>query len=185
MRDRITAWLAHMSMWVVYLSARRPAVPPPDGRSWTVTRGKDMKTSLLFIPAKFGEWHVAYLVDYGGTLLLVDGAVGSSWVHPLTREEYEGAFVTLEPEYVVHVYSRTNRLMYHSSVGPVTCIVLAKRLIGVHNPGMVTARQLLAYLWRNRDGSSSGNSTRRSVSGNRRDGGPQPKEGSEAPTTGG
>jgi len=152
MRDKFTAWLSNACMWLIYITARRPQVPDKSNWSWTVTRGEGLETSLLFRPARFGEWHITYLVRYGDVHLLVDGALGGTWVHPLTEAEYEGAFNRLKPEYVVHVYSDPKRRMLHSSIGPMTCVVLAKRLIGVHNPGMVTARQLLDYLWRNRDG---------------------------------
>lgn len=140
---------------ITYLLSPRPSVPDPSVGMWEVTRGGGIDVDLLFGKALFGEWHVTYLVRYNDTLLWVDGAMGGTWIHPITEKEYET--ILQDPrkrikEYHVRVHVDPTQTMMHTSIGPITCVLLAKRLIGLDRPGLVTARQLLNYLWRNQDG---------------------------------
>jgi len=150
LRERMVAWLAAAFTWTALRVAPKPRVPFCDRfKVNTAGHKADLTVTLLFVPAELGEWHVTTVVEHDKEdPLLVDAAIGRCWVWPLhSREHFVPVARALKPEYVVEVRTTARGHFQHSTIGPVTCVTLAKRLIGVHNPGIVTSRQLLAKLW--------------------------------------
>ncbi|TVR99839.1 MAG: hypothetical protein EA406_02230 [Rhodospirillales bacterium] len=155
LREWAVAWLTRAFVWTTVRVAPRPPVPP-EKRFHVEQDGPraDLTAYLLFCPGAVprGDWHVAYLLCFdSGHTIIVDSLIGRCWVHPMPHKpSLERVVSLLKAEYVVTVRTASAGCMYHDSIGPTTCITLAKRLLGVHNPGMVTSRQLLDYLWRRR-----------------------------------
>lgn len=159
MRERLVAALCRLFTWIVIRAAPHPKVPLT--RFFTVTADDkwDMECYLLFIrqdvmPA--AGWHVVTVLMFPGEKPMVfDSAVGRCYAwHLPDRNSVSAIFRAYEADYTVRVRCRSRGHMVHSSIGPVTCVTLAKRLIGVHNAGIVTSRQLLARLWEMHDGRS-------------------------------
>lgn len=157
LRERLVAglgWLfTRLAIWV----APRPRVPLHN--TFNITRGSGVRAWLLFVRQNVvpgAEWHVVTILHHDGEApIVVDSAVGRCWAWNLqSGDDIPKCLRAFKPEYVVRVRADAKGHMLHSSIGPVTCVTLAKRLIGVHNPGIVTSRQLLALLWEMHDGRS-------------------------------
>ena len=151
LRECLTGWLASAFTWALIHVAPKPSVPLSQRFIVDMTDGDgdhDLVATLLFVPCELGEWHVATVLEHRDEKpWLLDSAVGRCWAWPMRGPgDYTPVLAALKPEYVVEVRTKSKGWMRHSTIGPVTCITLAKRLIGVHNPGIVTSRQLLAKL---------------------------------------
>ena len=154
LRERMVGWLAAAFTWTALRVAPKPRVPLCDKFRVEMDEDADVTATLLFVPAELGEWHVTTVLEHDNEdPLLVDAAIGRCWVWPLySRSHFAPVARALKPEYVVEVRTTARGHFQHSTIGPVTCVTLAKRLIGVHNPGIVTSRQLLAKLWEMHNG---------------------------------
>lgn len=153
LRERALAGLGRLFTWLALRVAPKPGLPP---FTYFATGAGSLRVTLLFVPCPIGEWHVVSVVEHHGEKpWIVDSAVGRCWAWPLNASTDVARVIrAYEPEFTVVVRAEPKGHMTHSSIGPVTCVTLAKRLIGVHNPGVVTSRQLLAKLWELRDGCS-------------------------------
>lgn len=153
-RERLVSWLSRAFTWLAIKVAPRP--PAPEKYRWKVTidgASPSIFSVMFFRTPGPGEWHVAVLCEYSDhEPVLIDAGIGRSWVTPLKDTQVTRVIRALRPAYLVTVQVDTEGKMLHSTIGPVTCVTLAKRLLGVHNPGVVTSRQLLDVLWRYRDG---------------------------------
>lgn len=156
-RENMVAWLTKAFTWLAVKVAPKP--PAPLETRWKVTLDGSAPSIfyVMFTNGSLpgGEWHVSVLCEYSDhEPVLVDAGIGRSWVTPLKRDQIDRVIRALRPAYLVTVQTDHEGWMVHSTIGPVTCVTLAKRLLGVHNPGVVTSRQLLDVLWRFRDGRS-------------------------------
>lgn len=156
-REKLVGWLAGAFTWLTVRVAPKPRLP--DAYRWRVTIDGSAPAifHLLFLHGTLagGGWHVAIMCEYDDhEPILVDAGIGRSWITPLRKKHMDRVIRALKPEYLVAVQTDPEGWMEHVTIGPVTCVTLAKRLLGVHNPGVVTSRQLLDVLWRYRDGRS-------------------------------
>lgn len=156
-REKMVARLAETFTRLAIKIAPKP--PTPQEYRWKVTLDGSAPSIfyVMFLDGSLrgGEWHVAVLCEYTDhEPVLVDAGIGRSWITPLKPRQVDRVLRALRPEYLVTVQTDHEGWMPHLSIGPVTCVTLAKRLLGVHNPGVVTSRQLLDVLWRYRDGRS-------------------------------
>lgn len=154
-REKLVAGLAWLFTRLAVLAAPKPPLPP--ARQWSVTIDSNDPAvfRVMFMPGTMpgGEWHVAILCEFTGfEPILVDAGIGRCWLTPMSVRHAQRVLSVLDPEYLVQVTADASGWMNHVTIGPVTCVTLAKRLLGVHNPGVVTSRQLLDVLWRYRDG---------------------------------
>lgn len=159
MRERLVEWLARWFTALACWVAPRPPYPPKE--RWVVeidspVKLGSMQATLLFLPGSLpgGGLHVSTLLrppeqDYA---LLVDGGVGRCWIQHVPREHADTVARRLPWVYRVDVWVIPTGVGVHNSIGPVTCTLLAKRLIGLDRPGVVTSRQLLSCLWELRHG---------------------------------
>lgn len=159
MRERLVALLAHWFTALACWVAPRPPYPPKERFAVELDppAGKrTMQVTLLFLEGNVvgAGLHVAALLrppekDYA---LLVDAGVGRCWVQHVPREHADTLARRMPWVYRVEVWVNPEGDATHCTIGPVTCILLAKRLIGLDRPGVVTSRQLLACLWEMRHG---------------------------------
>ena len=146
LRERIVAGLGWLFTRLALIAAPKPDVPPD---RWFIVGTGPMTATLLFVPCPVGEWHVVSVIEHPGEKpWMGDSAVGRCWAWPLrSGADVERVIAAMEPEFVVTLRCDPKGHSTHSSIGPTTCVTLAKRMIGLHNPGIVTSRQLLSKLW--------------------------------------
>lgn len=156
-REKLVAGLAWLFTRLALLVAPRPPAPPEYSWRVTVDDFAQGKFQVLFLRGAVSaqEWHIAVVCEFANhEPVMVDSGVGRCWITPMKSHQVERVVRALRPDYCVTVWSNYEGWAEHVTIGPVTCVTLAKRLLGVHNPGVVTSRQMLDVLWRYRDGSS-------------------------------
>ena len=168
LRERLVAWLSDAFTRAALIAAPKPKVPMTRRFMVEVSDPNylsDLTVELLFVPQSempAAEWHVITITQYPGEKpLLLDSAVGRCYVwHLQETTDIETLIKVFQPDYRVTVCCPSKGHMLHGTIGPTTCITLAKRLVGVHNPGIVTSRQLLALLWERSNGRDQGHRRR-------------------------
>lgn len=102
------------------------------------------------------KYNTSCIVEQHNQWVLVNASASASLINIINRPEHTasaGVFLADNPEveYVVGVpcNSKAAPDTTHPIIGPVTCTVLSKRLIGVRRGDIVTAEELLEYLRRN------------------------------------
>lgn len=152
-REKLVAGLAWLFTRLAIAVAPKPLAPPKQRWDVTIDSNDPAVFHIMFMPGDPGEWHVAILCEFTGfDPILVDAGIGRCWLTPFKARHAVRIVRALKPQYLVKVTADASGWMNHVTIGPVTCVTLAKRLLGVHNPGVVTSRQLLDVLWRYRDG---------------------------------
>lgn len=154
------AWLARAHIRLALWLDRSPE--PPESR-WALNltlRDSEpcLSVALMFCPSLYpgSPYHIVMIVQHAGLTWLV-GAGQNTLLAPLAvrltlrrRQALERAF---RAKYVVHVIAPVHGTQpdVGTGLGPCTCATVAKQMIGVHNPDIITPRQLLAHLWRMRN----------------------------------
>lgn len=145
------------------LTGRQPA-PPPE-RKWQTKPFHDGPIDhhvwLMFHPDRIlpkNAYHVSAVAVMRKVWLWVGPTECDSMVMPIEPPSHNPLqwIEETDPHYIVCVpcsYHSTYRRT--EAIGPMACTVLAKRLIGLHDSGVLTSSELLAALWRHRDGRDS------------------------------
>lgn len=168
LRYAVSRWLVAMGTWALLRLAPRPpadALPDETMAQWTVTRpgeAPDAECMVMFVPSilphvRFHVWALWPLPD--GDALAFDGGTQEMIYHIKTRNvPLERLRRSMKIQHMVKVRFKAGekQTVPDDSIGPMTCVTLAKRVAGIDDSSVHTPEQLLASLWRNRDGWSNG-----------------------------
>ena len=164
LRYALSRWLVAMGTWALLHLAPRPrAEDLPLDDKWLVRRDDvpNARCWILFSPADVMPvvvYHVWVLWETsGGRLLAFDGGTKELVYELPEKTTLKVMHRAMRVQYCVEVHfeAGSRQTIPDDSIGPMTCVTLAKRVAGVEDSSIHTPEQLLAGLWRNRDGRSS------------------------------
>ena len=164
-RFAVSRWLVWMGTWALLRLAPRPSpadLPHADVREWQVTRQGEIKPDaecyIMFVPSILPHvlYHVWALWPLpNGETLAFDGGTKEMIYHIRQRNmpmELLRRRMKIRHMVKVRFKAGEKQAVPDDSIGPMTCVTLAKRVAGVEDSSVHTPEQLLASLWRMRDG---------------------------------
>ena len=164
LRRKISQWLVSAATWAPLLVAPRPRLDAlPTQKDWLVQRDDEptARCWVLFSPADampvvvYHVWVVWESRD--GALFAFDGGTKELVYELPERTTLAVLRRVMRVQYCVEVRYKAGarQAIPDTSIGPMTCATLAKRVAGVEDSSIHTPEQLLAGLWEARYGRSS------------------------------